>query len=182
VHRALGSVVCFSLFACSAFAVGPDSDCHTTQDSSKAIYADSAFAHGYRHGYEEGFHAADRDVHLSLFAPPDRSAIRVPKNTGYRSGFGSKDSFRRGFEQGFRYGYLDSVEGETFRLIPSELNELAVKDNDFDRGVRAGFEGLADGCRQGFSQAFCSGLTVGRSMSGAANDTRHSEVAAVSKR
>jgi hypothetical protein len=162
-----------------SFAAGPDVDPHLTQDSNHAIYADSAFAHGYRHGYEEGFHEADRDLHLSLFSPmTDERAIRVPKMTGYKPAFGPKDSFRRGFELGFRYGYSDSAKGETFRVISSELNQLAVSDKDFDRGVQAGFEGRADGCRQGFTPAFCSGITVGRTMADVAND--RSQVAAAS--
>jgi hypothetical protein len=167
------------MMSTSAFAAGPD-DPHLTQDSNRAIYADSAFAHGYRHGYEEGFHDADRDLHLSFFSLGNDRPGRMPKMTCYKSAFGSKDSFRRGFEQGFRYGYSDSAKGETFRMISPELNDLAVNDKDFDRGVQAGFEGHADGCRQGFTPAFCSGVTVGRSMADVAND--NSQVASARQR
>lgn len=180
MHRGLGLVVGSLIISTCVFAAGPD-DPHLTQDSNRSIYADSAFAHGYRHGYEEGFHEADRDLHLSFFTPfNDDRAIRIPKMTGYKSAFGSKDSFRRGFELGFRYGYSDSARGETFRMISPELNNLAVNDKEFDRGVQAGFERHADGCRAGFSPAFCSGVTVGRSMADVAND--HSQVASAGQR
>jgi hypothetical protein len=180
VHRGLLVVVGSLIVSTSVFAAGPD-DPHLTQDSSRSIYADSAFAHGYRHGYEEGFHEADRDLHLSFFTlfTEDRG-IRIPKMTCYKSAFGSKDSFRRGFEIGFRYGYVDSARGEDFRMISPELNNLAVSDKDFDRGVQAGFEGHADGCRAGFTAAFCSGVTVGRSMVEAAKG--NSQVASARQR
>src|SRR6266478_9941690 len=42
----------------------PNADYHLLQDAAKKIYAMSAFAHGHRHGYEEGFHAGDEDYHL----------------------------------------------------------------------------------------------------------------------
>src|SRR3712207_7604731 len=57
---------------------------HLAGDASPELIAASAFVHGFRHGYEEGFHQADRELHLALFElasqPPeklDRKSTRL---------------------------------------------------------------------------------------------------------
>ena len=53
------------LLACvpGSFAEDNKPDYHTSDDQSRDLYIHSAFAHGVRHGYEEGYHAADMDIH-----------------------------------------------------------------------------------------------------------------------
>lgn len=161
MFRALTIVLLLAHAATFSRAADPDTDYHLTQDAASGLYASSAFAHGYRHGYEEGFHEADRQIHLSLFDVNEPHRVTVPKTVGYRLAFGPKDSFRKGFEHGFRAGYADSATGRDFRTESPDLNQVALQDKDFDRGVMAGFSGAAHECREGLAPTFCSGIRVG---------------------
>jgi hypothetical protein len=138
-----------AVLTASAFA---QSDYHLTQDINRQVYLNSTFAHGHRHGYEEGFHAGDEDYHFrrQVGFPP-----KLPRSKGYQSTFGDKKSYLQGFETGFRAGYADSYSGRAFRATaslvaaeaalttPSSLKESA---HEFDLGV-------AEGYRAGFANA-----------------------------
>jgi hypothetical protein len=135
-----------------AWAQSSQSDYHTTQDPNRQIYLDSAFAHGHRHGYEEGFHAGDEDYQFRRAG----SLPKSPRVKGYRSSFGDRNSYNAGFENGFRAGYADSYSGRIFHpaesaaLAPAALvvsQPAPMKDSahDFDRGVGEGyFAGFAN--------------------------------------
>jgi hypothetical protein len=137
-------------------------DIHLTSDSANNIYAASAFAHGMRHGYEEGFHDADRDLHLSAFSLDDVEIPKPKKTIGYQPSFGSKDSFRKGYQQGYRLGYADSVKGIAFRMSAPHVTVAAKPDRDFDRGVQYGYISSRSLCTG--SAVFCSGVQAGRAL------------------
>src|SRR3954466_6699388 len=92
-----------------------DVDYHITGDPAHDTYLKSAFAHGHRHGYEEGYHAADNDLQFGRPAMQFASAKQVPEVLGYRKQFGRKDLFREGYKRGFIAGYEDSYAGREFR-------------------------------------------------------------------
>ncbi len=122
------------------------------------LYLKSAFAHGYMHGYEQGFHAADLDFQMAR-QPRDPAGIKAFKEvSGYRDQFGDKRFFVNGYREGFRVGYADSFRGARFRAV-GELRAAALglatggdprPNQQFDAGISAGYstgrrEGLQDG-------------------------------------
>jgi hypothetical protein len=124
---------------------------HLGTESAKLLYMRSAFAHGYIHGYEDGFHSGDLDLQLAR-PPRDPGSISAYKKSGadYHSGFGSKDLFKSGFQDGFRAGYSDAIHGMTFQAV-GRLRAAAkgLTESD-DRKVLAQFDdGFKDGYRNG---------------------------------
>src|SRR4051812_30077217 len=152
-------------------------DYHLSEDFNRQVYVNSAFAHGHRHGYEEGFHAGDEDYQLRR---PVALQQKLPKDRGYRKEFGDKDSYMRGFETGFRAGYADSYSGKAFRLVrwsgsvSTKIEKTTAQG--FDQGIAAGYTagfknvdsiadepGVAESatwrCRQEqHAENFCSGF------------------------
>src|SRR5581483_8709170 len=82
-----------------------DGERHTSVDPGSALYQRSTFAHGFIHGYEQGFHIADLDYHVGR---TDRKLKDIHEyrdaSSGYHSSFGDKNIFRRGFREGFSQG------------------------------------------------------------------------------
>lgn len=162
MHRALGALL-FIALAIPAIGAEPENlDTHVTGDGAKSLYAASAFAHGLRHGYEEGFHDADRDLQLSVFSVEDLSVKKPAKVIGYQPSFGSKESFRKGYAAGYRLGYADSLKGITFRMNPPSVDVAAVPDKDFDHGVQYGY--VAPGTACSGAPSFCAGVKAGRAL------------------
>ncbi len=139
------------------FAAGPP-DWHLSSGPGQALFAKSAFMHGYMHGYEQGFHCADLDLQMG-HTPRDPATIKDFKNiSGYRDVFGDKHSFTNGYREGFRVGYADSTRGSHFRAL-GELRAAALGllenaapaiNQRFDQGVSTGYyagrqQGLRDG-------------------------------------
>ncbi len=120
-------------------------------DAAGVLYQRSAFAHGYLHGYEEGFHLADLDIQLGHLLPGVKARHDERPEQHYRSGYGDKALFSEGFKIGMRAGYSDSVGGHKFRAI-SELRKAAEgleqtsASKPFDRAF---YEGFVNGERQG---------------------------------
>ena len=136
------------MFAGAAFAQSLDS--HIISDPAAPLYQRSSFAHGYRHGYEEGFHAADIDYHMGrdpqLLSCSEKrvSGTVSPKVKGYDRHFGDKINFYSGYEHGYIAGYTDSFNGRKFRAL--DLHMAALKDapifgdgRDFDAGFGDGY-------------------------------------------
>lgn len=132
-------------------------DFHTLEDEARRLYSVSAFAHGHRHGYEEGYRVADLEIHFGS-RQRELSDSDIPGKMQYQGSFGDKQSFRRGFIRGFLAGYRDSYAHEPFR-IPAWLHEVPPFPwtNDlpqggetpapprrlrrsFDEGARSGYE------------------------------------------
>lgn len=164
----------------TAFAQQPDY--HLTQDRNRGFYKECAFAHGHRHGYEEGFHAGDEDYQLRR---PGYLLQRSAKAKGYVPVFGDKNQFNSGYEAGFRAGYADSFSGKSFRALnPITLESAAASPSDlqsgFVSGYRAGYinsnsiadePGIAESaswrCQQerhsaAFCNAYGSGYVLGK--------------------
>ena len=171
MHRALGSLLVIAL-AIPAIAADPkNADIHVAGDGAKSLYAASAFAHGLRHGYEEGFHDADRALQLSAFSIEDISFKRPAKVLGYQSAFGSKESFRKGYEAGYRLGYSDSLKGIAFRMNAPVVEVAAAPDKDFDHGVQYGYAAPVAACSG--APRFCAGVKAGRALAAESqNDTQ----------
>ena len=157
-----------SLAACA------QSDYHITKDSNRDLYMDSAFAHGHRHGYEEGFHAGDEAYQLRRAPSLDEKRVR---SRGYQASFGPKQSYMQGFDSGFRAGYADSYSGRPFRVTNISAPQKAP--HEFDLGVLEGYQaGLANAaniadqpgveesaawrCRlESREEAYCDGFGIG---------------------
>jgi hypothetical protein len=132
------------------------SDFHLREDQGRRLYSISAFAHGHRHGYEEGYRTADLEIHVGRQQRELRDKD-IPK-ADYAKGFGDKKFFRQGYAQGFKAGYKDSYSNRNFRLVQwseqippfdwmSELPE-ADRGRELNAKVRAQFE---DGMAQGYA-------------------------------
>jgi hypothetical protein len=136
---------------------------HVSADPMKDVYAHSAFAHGLRHGYEQGFHEADVDFHLG-YLERELKLDKIPKIEKFRKEFGNKKSFRRGFEYGYLGGYRDSFAGRKF-LVPREL-ATPTTSGAFDAGVADGFKAVATSdspvleCSNA-KPGYCDGFQVG---------------------
>lgn len=139
---------------------------HLGTESAKLLYTHSAFAHGYIHGYEEGFHHGDLDLQLAR-TPRDPGSIPGYKKAGaeYHSAFGSKDLFKCGFEDGFRAGYADAVHGMSFQAVERLRTAADGLNESDDRKVIAHFD---DGFRDGYRNGRRHGTDDGRNFSEAA--------------
>ncbi|MBV9072842.1 MAG: hypothetical protein JOZ10_04345 [Acidobacteria bacterium] len=121
---------------------------HLQPNEVGGLYGNSAFAHGYRHGYDEGFHFADLDIQMGR-----EGSATIPKE--YRDGarhfknfFGSKKLFEQGFQTGFRRGYGDGISGGEYQIhrhvqsIAAGLSPdvlPASRRNYFDDGFASGY-------------------------------------------
>ena len=121
---------------------------HLSNDSASTLYLNSPFAHGYIHGYEDGFHYGDLDLQLGR-EPRDAGVIASYKHPGigYESNFGSKESYKNGFKSGFRAGYSDATHQLPFRAIVNlrnaaqGLQRASYADvHIFDEGFRDGYD------------------------------------------
>lgn len=158
------------------FAGGP-SDYHTNSDGARDLYVHSAFAHGLRHGYEEGFHAADLDIHTGAPRKRTNDLSRVPKTIGYHRGYGDKKSFRRGYEYGYVAGYEDSIAFRKFHdpAVAVDVVAITTTPNRFDEGVASGYgtvfhSNAADVTCVNKAASYCAGFEAGVAM---ARSERH---------
>jgi hypothetical protein len=121
---------------------------HLQDSASGALLANSAFAHGYRHGYDEGFHLGDLDIHMGRAAriseglKESRSAAR-----DYDKAFGSKQMFDEGYQAGFHSGYSDAMAGFEYRASKrtrEAAEGLAIlppsRRKFFDEGFAGGYK------------------------------------------
>lgn len=139
-----------SLLATVPLLAESKTDPHLT-DTAAALYQRSAFAHGYLHGYEQGFHLGDLDIQMGHFLPGVRAHHDERPDSHYRPAFGDRDLFNEGFKLGLRSGYADSIGGHEFRAI-AELRKVAgglaaeAISRPFDQAF---YEGFLSGQRQG---------------------------------
>ena len=129
---------------------------HLHDSPSADLFTRSSFAHGYIHGYEEGFHAGDLDVQLGRDARDPASLAAFKKLDCYQKEFGPRDPFKAGFEDGFRAGYSDAVRLRPFSAVANlkqsaqglteAKKELVPFDDGFREGYKAGRQqGASDG-------------------------------------
>ena len=123
------------------------SERHLQPTSIGALFLDSAFAHGYRHGYDEGFHAADLDIHMGR--PAHTMTKRDLRQAGheYNNSFGSRARFQQGYEAGLSDGYGDGFAGNEYQVSErAKLAALGLSDalppsrrQYFDEGFAGGY-------------------------------------------
>src|SRR6185312_11301980 len=122
------------------------SERHLQPTSVGALFLDSAFAHGYRHGYDQGFHAADIDIHMGRLAQAiTKRDLRLSRRE-YNSSFGNRTHFEQGYQAGFFAGYDDAFAGRDYRA--SERAKFAAS------GL---LDALPPSRRQYFDDGFASG-------------------------
>src|SRR5215468_6318604 len=126
---------------------GDSQEKHLSEGGAGALFARSAFAHGYRHGYEEGYHSGNLDINMGRAARSKKALLHGLKY-GYSPGYGPRRSFESGFEAGLVAGYSDGFTGRVFRVIDS-VREIAVPPPSEAAGI-AFDQGLATGYREGF--------------------------------
>lgn len=130
--------VWLALLALPAFCSGDD----CAQGPAGTLVHTSAFAHGYLHGYEAGFHTGDMDFHIAQARDP-REMRELERLAGYQPSFGSRTSFNAGFRRGLFAGYQDGVSGRDFRAfqwLSASITEDASRPADFDQGFQEGYK------------------------------------------
>jgi hypothetical protein len=150
--RVLLSALMFSLIVPSVFAQRADR--HTLSDDAQSLYRRSAFAHGYIHGYEEGFHCGNLDWHMGRSRREvvhDLHILRIDKRRiAYREEYGDKKMFLKGYDQGYLDAYNDVFDGKPFRAV-TEARAAAAgltgapPSRNFDDGFVAGINAARDG-------------------------------------
>lgn len=140
-----------ALWSCWAVA----GECQHLTSERGALYQRSAFAHGYIHGYELGFHWGNMDLQLAR-APRD-----IPKSEEYRNGakeyraqFGSRNDYRTGYRDGLLVGYTDARSDHAFRAIDEA--RIATAHLDAKNAAAAG-----SGSRNHFESGFMDGYHAG---------------------
>jgi hypothetical protein len=140
-------------------AMSQTADRHLNAAHTQALYRRSTYAHGYMHGYEDGFHNADIDIHMGR---GERQISQIKEfrdcTDGYRPDFGDKKFFKLGYQQGFREGYSDSIRGVEFRAV-AETRKIAeginvnppakFSERDFDRAFSSGYDAGRDAATNG---------------------------------
>jgi len=131
------------VLAAAVALAATDPEAHMN-DRAGPLCARSPFAHGYLHGYEDGFHYADLDIHMGRVngAPHSRKGGHPEKAVPSADAV----SFRSGYAEGYQAGYSDGIGGREFRAI-AELRaaaadleaEAAVAPAGFDRGFASGY-------------------------------------------
>src|SRR6266853_250550 len=146
-------VLCLGFFAACAVAQeqAQIQEQHLRESGSAAVLAHSTFAHGYRHGYEDGylghtFRAVDnlRAVATSLDASPSAAD---PHHTYFDQGFftGYNDGFERGGSDHSSTAQVDFHFVGCSQLHQTSQGELPAQGR-YCEGYRRGFAlGHADG-------------------------------------
>jgi hypothetical protein len=163
--------------------------CHDAQleaaEPAAKIYAVSPFVHGYRDGYQQGFHETDISLQFA-HEPGPAESMRGYRDVHYRPEFGEKESYVSGYRAGFRRGATDMLDGRdlrVFSMLATAMErglvhsaEFAMRPAEFDRGVRQGYlqEASPAGSRAGSapctndaSGAFCTGVRFGEAFASA---------------
>lgn len=132
-------------------------DTHFADSPARGLFQRSAWAHGYIHGYEAGFHVGNLDLHMDRSArDPHHLKPYKHADSHYRPAFGDRDDFTHGYGSGFEVGYLDGFRGKEFRAdrlaqnlseefapqpIPADRQFDVTLQNAYDTGRKSG---LAD--------------------------------------
>ena len=152
MSRSLSSVLSLFFLVFPACLIAQER--HMSGDPVSTLCMGSPFAHGYLHGYEEGFHYGDLDLQLGR-EPRDPSSISSYKraSTSFQPSFGSRSSYRSGYQDGFRAGYSDATRQLNFGAVESLRHAadgvaklLGAASHQFDKGFR---EGYSHGRRKG---------------------------------
>ena len=146
-----GAILRIAIACLLAACAWAQADKHAIDDSARPLCERSAFAHGYMHGYEDGFHQADLDIHLARRQRPfaDMKPYRNA-SASYEPGFGDKNFYQHGYRAGFQQGYEDAQSGSAFRGL-QQVRDAAA--GPFPEGMPSSKE---------FDIAFAHGYEAGR--------------------
>src|SRR5579859_7158158 len=127
-HARLHSYLLLLLLLSSAALCAQDR--HLMSDPAAPLYRASPLAHGYIHGYEDGFHAATYDLvtGAKVKKPTERSGTH-----DYQEGFGDRTAFAQGYAAGFDDGAADA-QGDGFRA-ETRLRVLADGVDAYDKAA-----------------------------------------------
>jgi hypothetical protein len=128
MFRPVNTLILISILGMSVMSVA-QTDVHLVQCPAKSLFHHSAWAHGYIHGYESGFHQGNLDLHMAR-SIRDPHSVKEYKKSGdaYHSSFGNRPEFKKGYGSGFEVGYLDGFLGSEFRAA-SEANQISTLIN-----------------------------------------------------
>lgn len=155
-------VLCVSLLALFAASAIAQSDSHITADPANELYRHSAWAHGYIHGYETGFHQGNLDLHLARGWRELKKIKQYHEVSGYKPEFGDKKGFQQGYTAGFEVGYADALLKNEFRAAAAarwavrNLNAGMAPNSqrEFDSSIAGGYrEGRTAGLNDGRSKS-----------------------------
>ena len=152
-------------------SIGISGDRHLQPTPLGSLCANSAFAHGYRHGYDQGFHVGDLDLQLGRDARMvvTSKEYRQPARE-YRSIFGSRELFEKGYQAGFHSGYSDAITDAEYRVRERTNTAAAGLNTDllppnrrahFDEGFATGYESaqtrgaLSQGMTVDYVEQYC---------------------------
>ena len=124
--RPVNTLLFISILGISVISVA-QTDVHFVESPARSLFHQSAWAHGYIHGYESGFHQGNLDLHMAR-PIQDPHSVKDYKKSGnaYHSTFGNRAEFQKGYGSGFEVGYLDGCSGKEFRA-DSEANRLSAQ-------------------------------------------------------
>ncbi len=145
------------LSICLAASAQPDE--HMTADPAGDLFRQSAWAHGYLHGYVLGFHYGDIDVQLS-HPPTEIKQIHQFKNCGgnFKKEFGDRKSYLQGCQAGFRVGYEEAYQGQEFQA----LRNLRDLSRDIPRVSPKEYEVIDLAIQKGYLEGSKAGLDDAR--------------------
>ncbi len=113
----------------------------------RTLFLRSPFLHGYMHGYEQGFHAADLDLQVGHDPRDPEKLDAFREVAGYERRFGDQKSFAKGYYQGFRVGYDDGTNLRPFRALSEVraagrglLADRSVPSKPFDEALTTGYK------------------------------------------
>jgi hypothetical protein len=131
VRSTLKAVHLIPLSALVLFSLPAGASCPHLDSERAALYQRSSFAHGYIHGYEQGFHIGNQDLQLAR-AARDLTKTETYRKAGeeYRPQFGKRDAFRIGYRNGMVVGYTDAMSGHSFRAIDEARIATARLDDE----------------------------------------------------
>jgi hypothetical protein len=151
VHVLRTVFVFFTLTIMAATAFSQATDRHLTSGDSQALFKKSTYAHAYMHGYEDGFHNADVDIHMGRGERSVSQLEDFKACSGYRKEFGDKRFYRDGYRQGFSEGYADGINRRDFRAIAGARKAaVGLTATANDQGVERDFD-------EAFSRGYASG-------------------------
>jgi hypothetical protein len=131
VRSTFKAVHLLPLSALVLFSLQAGASCPHLDSERAALYQRSSFAHGYIHGYEQGFHIGNQDLQLAR-ASRDLTKTETYRKAGeeYRPDFGKRDAFRIGYRNGMVVGYTDAMNGHSFRAIDEARIAAARLENE----------------------------------------------------
>jgi len=146
MFRVLQAAVLTGVWLLTFTALAQEADRHTISDPAQVLYMRSSWAHGYIHGYEQGFHTGDLEVQMGHEARP-LDQFKVYREISGYLGEDDHGAFRRGYREGFRVAYHDALSGGVFcaiaqirRAAEGLEKQARLAKREFDQALAEGYE------------------------------------------